>query len=153
MEKIVERQIKFRAWDKNDKRMIVHEQDFIPLKVTSIGVFRLSAIHEDNLWSLCPTERFYLMQWTGKTDKKGTEIYDGDIVRILYTDWPSKSDSDERTIEQYMLDMSHTAKVVWGDAEWVLKFSDDNYGSIHCGKHGQIVVIGNIHTTPELLKN
>ena len=41
------REIKFRAWVKDDKRMIVHEQEFIPLKVTSIGVFRLSPTHED----------------------------------------------------------------------------------------------------------
>lgn len=146
MEKIVERQIKFRAL-KDD----MSNPNFV------YG----SLIYHDGSPRIQHSETltFYTClkgtdgQFTGLPDKNGTEIYDGDIVRILYTDWPSKSGNDERTLEQYMLDISYTATVVWGDAEWILKFSDDNYGSIHCGKHGQIVVIGNIHSTPELLKN
>lgn len=44
------RKVKFRAYDKQDKRMIVDEQDFIPLKITNNGVLRLSPLHEEDLW-------------------------------------------------------------------------------------------------------
>lgn len=75
------RNLKFRAWDKQDNRMIIDEQDFIPLKVTNKGVLRLSPLHEDNLWSIIDGERFEIMMFSGAKDKNGNEICEGDIIR------------------------------------------------------------------------
>jgi len=80
------RNIKFRVWDKEDKRMIVHEQEFIPLKVTNIGVFKLDPCSKEDRWILQDKDRFELMQYTGIHDESEdeTEIYEGDIVEFNY---------------------------------------------------------------------
>ncbi len=71
------REIKFRAWDKscNKMRGISGLQDCFSLR--SDGVCN---------------EDYILMQYTGLKDKNGTEIYEGDIIKIsLYDDeWKTK---------------------------------------------------------------
>ena len=60
------RNIKFRAWDKWEKRMIKpHNGDFIKW-------------HAMSNWKDC----LEVMQYTGLKDKNDTEIYDGDIVQL-----------------------------------------------------------------------
>lgn len=67
------REIKFRVWDSLNKEM--HYPDLSFFEEQSIRTF--------------PEEysnRFQIMQYTGLKDCKGTEIYEGDIVRLGYSD-------------------------------------------------------------------
>lgn len=76
------RESKYRAWDKEDKRMIVDKQDFIPLIATNLGVMKLDPTSKENRWILLPRERFVLMQSTGLTDKNGVDVFRTDKVII-----------------------------------------------------------------------
>lgn len=133
------REIKFRAWEENGKNM---------LSSNEVGDHTLNDLKQ------LP---YVLMQYTGLKDKNGTEIYEGDIVRILYTDWASKSEDDPRTLEQYLIDIAHHAEVVFEYDKFCLrsfskKYKEYSTSSIRPGNQGYIEIIGNIHENPELIE-
>jgi uncharacterized phage protein (TIGR01671 family) len=96
-------------------------------------------------------------QYTGLNDKNGVKIFEGDIVRILYPDWASKSSYDPRTIEQYKIDIAKVGEVQYGVCQFCINFGKDvaeydNVGGFNVADHGYIEIIGNIHDNPELLE-
>src|SRR5690606_4196854 len=111
-----QREIKFRVFDRNSEM----KYDVWPVGDTVYnpnGGFWLHNVQA-------------IMQWTGLQDRKGKPIYEGDIVRILYTDWPSKSDGDPRTLNQYLNDMANIGTVVFEGIAWRVAFPDDRHGPI-----------------------
>ena len=149
------REIKFRAWDPDEKVMMyddetaAHKMGYWDGVNTSPISMINTQLKED---SLIPD---IYMQYTGLKDANGIEIYEGDIVRILYTDWPSNPAPNNEGLEEYKKSISNIGEVVYsnlfGDAQYEIAIQDFR-GPIAPGPHGEIEVIGNIYENPELLK-
>lgn len=113
------KEIKFRAWV-NEKL----EYDII-----------WPYIEDVPLQEFFNDERFKLMQYTGLKDKNGKEIYEGDILKLVYS-----------------LDMGQWTK--YGDTIIQVKWSDFQcgfYPFVNFKDIEQTEVIGNIYESPELL--
>src|SRR5690606_3354767 len=102
------REIRFRVWDTVLKTMMPDFDNWIDFH----GNYWTTP---DERWDTKNTEivrghNYILMQFTGLTDKNGKDIYEGDIVRILYTDWPSqpaeKNGRYSMSLEQYKKSIS-----------------------------------------------
>lgn len=151
----MKRQIKFRAWIKQEKQMVT-QADFGEYSMVSNGdgFGIVEGISGYNHW--LKKDDFEIMQYTGLKDKNGVEIFEGDVVRILYTDWPSNTDPNVE-LEDYLISISHVGEVIYQAPEFgILFFKENRYGerqlgSFNYGAHGRIEVIGNVYQNPELL--
>lgn len=77
-------------------------------------------------------------QYTGLTDKNGTKIFEGDIVK---------------GITEMFSPYHPNGAVIYDEGQYIIKFGnrDDDFEPL-CGWYGDIKVIGNIHDNPELLE-
>lgn len=128
------RPIKFRAWDSRNKKWA---------KQFSIQAHTGIEFQSSKELANCVIEQFI-----GLTDKRGEEIFEGDLLRYVN---PNKPKKDQPIHE-----------VVWvGDkARFLFKryfkdgttdtagFSNSSWGD----SEGRFRVIGNIHENPELVK-
>ena len=77
------RSIKFRAWDKGNKTMVPVDQIRFSLNGEISGIKWTVSEIEDRV---VLKENLILMQFTGKKDSEGKEIYEEDVVDVLLAD-------------------------------------------------------------------
>lgn len=133
------RKIKFRAWLKNEKKMV--DVLYIDFDVKMIVFYNQDEEYEDVIREeFAPFDAINLIQYTGLKDKNGVEIYEGDV--FIYEDGCI---GVVRYSEQY----------AWFIIEWYENshskepIDDDPLGNINIHN---MEVIGNIYDNPELLQ-
>lgn len=122
------REIKFRAWNKKEKRMYSNAYLLMSNETWSLR-------REDDGESF----DVKLMQYTGLKDRNGKEVYEGDIVECMSFKIDGKDSKTE------------VEEIKWG---WVggYDFSGVGFNIPDTLKDGWLKVIGNIYENPELLK-
>ena len=128
--------IKFRAWDKDNKKMLF-ELDLVGRITFYNGLKMIGDSYEP------------LMQFTGLTDKNGKEIYEGDIVKntrhnnqLIEIFWEGCITGDENNINGINY-------INWGG--WYFKKLPKDKEMTMATYKNDIEVVGNIYENPDLM--
>ncbi len=124
------REIKFRAWDKDEKRMWWNVQSAYDMMGCHVMPECDDSNHEHifnpcSFESVLSDENFMVMQYTGLKDKRGKEIFDGDILGLNL----------------------NTKNPIYGAMCW----REDESGWETFWPIGNFEIVGNIYENPELL--
>jgi uncharacterized phage protein (TIGR01671 family) len=131
------REIKFRAWDKEYKKMMEWGKQLKGLSQN--GIKTVMSYNSEDGWSDCYNLKdIELMQYTGLKDKNGKEIYEGDIVKYF--------DNKEHIVVVENIKELGTGMY--------LKRVGSGYYTLNPSviRDYEVEVIGNIYENPELLE-
>jgi len=123
---------KFRAWDKEEKKMYIAEDWLM-----------ISGDGDCYVWNMGKRLRekdFILMQFTGLKDKNGKEIYENDLVSIKRT----------------LLGEPIIGEIIYKPAKFLWKIRDKRAEGTYIPdafEGDEYEVIGDIYSNPELLNN
>jgi uncharacterized phage protein (TIGR01671 family) len=124
------REIKFRAYLENYEKMVNDLTGFYRINEPWIKLFWTE---EDDVTDLFPTNSVILMQYTGLKDKKGKEIYEGDVVRTPL-------------LGLKLLEARYTNELA------AFELYDMKGKRYQLDDNSDLEVIGNIYENPELIK-
>lgn len=136
------REIKFRAWDKELKKMYLvrginfsfPNQVFLRTKLVKGGCY-----HNDEYDYYQSLDSVELMQFTGLHDKNGKEIWEGDIVLVPNLGYDPSEGDNPCLLLTVGFDLG---SFIIGD-DFMSEFDFIN----------DVEVLGNIYENPELLKD
>jgi hypothetical protein len=158
---MITRPLKFRIWDKQSKRFLTNAASLHCMSQWMVDAFTgevydavltLDGDHTDNdIRSLSKSPNYYMegtkivkecpyiiQQYTGLTDGKNQEIYEGDIIQ--YTPQPRSEMTEKYLPKPRTYDVTFENGVFWGHAPLYEEVAEG------------AVVVGNIFENPELLK-
>ena len=137
----MKREIKFRAWNKEDKIM-VDLQKITPLALNDMMNTQLNLQGRSGLF-IPFFKELELMQYTGLKDKNEKEIYIGDVVQDKY-DIKGNPETDTGRIDF----INGCTCVTYFDLD------EDEQRQYYPAYNGlkYYEVIGNVHENPELIK-
>lgn len=123
--------IKFKFWLGHTKKM-TYEHSLIEIGNTA--------------WDF--TDDIIPLQYIGRTDKNGKEIYEGDIVR-----WDDESNGEYWRVAKVVINPDIQFVIVKNTLhELSTRFPDTfHFGSFIYTGNGQLEIVGNIYQHPELL--
>ena len=124
------REIKFRAWNKNYKAWGDKHGAFIFAQEINLSQYSADYIFQ---------------QFTGLKDKDGREIYEGDIIQLTFKGIKSSRPLVVRYFDEMACFYLHNNLAP-------VKYWNDIFKSIQTIFSEKITVIGNIFENPELLK-
>ena len=133
------REIKFRAWLKEENKMVNVET--IDFSEKSIQYLEKNEIIDAYLLRTTFLEDIELMQYTGQKDKNGKEIYEGDILKYNFP---------------YDGRLKHVSPVKFLETEASFGIKDRYENEIplyRIAANNYFEVIGNIYENEELLKS
>ncbi len=145
------REIKFRAWDKITKSMFdvgeicwFGDGTRIDATLDRVDIQDRESYHQLGI-------DIELMQFTGLHDKKGNDIYEGDILKYTRFGWRCEGHPKNNT------DLVTYYEIRWSDKYATFHVENKNMsGSLEFddsrAKKNEIEVIGNIYENPELLE-
>lgn len=147
------REIKFRAWDKNKNCFIPN--DVWAVLTTDCSAFGIMLRDWENYRE---GEYFYkesqeLMRYTGLKDKNGKEIYEGDIVRSDGSmDFSTPTAQSKSVREIYKMPSGFTGVRINNQFDKSIFSSASNWSNYTLFNiRGSLEIIGNIFENPELL--
>lgn len=117
----MQREIKFRIWDKITHSYLRDEFAADPL---GYDLEKLRFFYKIEDKSVKVTDRYIFEQYTGLKDKNGIEIYDGDIVTLHYAIQPEHRVPPE-SFGIY--------EIVWKTSSFYIKQHKHNWFATHFG--------------------
>lgn len=134
------REIKFRAWDNWDKKMVYQNDDHFVTNV--LGNISYEFYEEGGGgidWK--DKENISLMQFTGLKDKNGKDIYEGDIIKAH----PNPEDELHTYLEIGFVEYNAPLFQMIGKGYYGGKWISNMV-------FAPMEIIGNIYENPELVK-